>query len=159
MEIFIPEHREILIALAKHEVAFMLIGGYAVIHYGYGRTTADMDIWLQTGNRNRDKMIKALEEFGIMDEDIEQLKIIDFSDPLPVFWFGQPPRSIDFVTRISSINFEDAIKEVRYFLLENIKIPVIHYEHLILSKSTTGRLKDKADIEELQRINQYRKNL
>ncbi len=24
----------------------MLIGGYAVIYYGYQRTTTDMDIWL-----------------------------------------------------------------------------------------------------------------
>lgn len=70
MNIFIPEHRDILFALVKHEVAYMLIGGYAVIHYGYERTTADMDIWLQTGNENRDNLIKALEEFGITDESI-----------------------------------------------------------------------------------------
>ena len=41
MNIFIPEHREMLFALVKHEVAFMLIGGYAVIHYDYERTTID----------------------------------------------------------------------------------------------------------------------
>jgi len=35
-------------------------------------------------------------------------------------------------------------------------VPVIQYHHLILTKITTGRAKDKADIEELQRIHKYR---
>ena len=159
MDIFIPEHREMLLALVKHEVAFMLIGGYAVIHYGYERSTGDMDIWLQPGNENRDKLLKALEEFGITDKGIAQLRTMDFSNPLPAFWFGNPPRSIDFITLISNLNFEDAVKEVRFFFLDDKRIPVIHYNHLILSKSTSSRLKDKADIEELQKINKYRKDL
>lgn len=44
MNIFIDEHIQLLKALLKNEVKFMLIGGYAVIHYGYGRTTGDLDI-------------------------------------------------------------------------------------------------------------------
>ena len=158
MNIFIPEHREMLLALVKYQVRFMLIGGYAVIHYGYERSTADMDIWLQLGNDNRDRLVKALEEFGITEDGITELKKIDFTHPLPIFWFGQPPKTIDFVTLVSNISFEDAIKEVKFFFLEKEKIPVIHYHHLILSKSTSSRLKDKADIEELQRINKYRNN-
>lgn len=158
MNIFIPEHREMLLVLVKHRVNFMLIGGYAVIHYGYERSTADMDIWLQLGNDNRDRLLKALEEFGISDDGIAELQKTDFTQPLPVFWLGQPPKTIDFITLISNLRFEDAIKEVKFFTLENEKIPVIHYHHLILSKSASSRLKDKADIEELERINKYRKN-
>ncbi len=55
INILLEEHQQILLALAKYEVNFMLIGGYAVIHYGYERTTGDMDIWLQLGNENRDR--------------------------------------------------------------------------------------------------------
>jgi hypothetical protein len=40
--------------------------------------------------------------------------------------------------------------------LEGITVPVIHYRHLILSKITSERLKDKADVEELQKINQHK---
>jgi hypothetical protein len=39
MNIFFKEHHEILAALLKHRVNFMLIGGYAVNYYGYHRTT------------------------------------------------------------------------------------------------------------------------
>jgi hypothetical protein len=37
--------------------------------------------------------------------------------------------------------------------LNGLTIPFIHLNHLIISKITTGRTKDKNDIEELQRIN------
>ena len=38
-------------------------------------------------------------------------------------------------------------------------MPVIHYHHLLLTKIATGRAKDKADIEELERINKYKKKV
>ncbi len=154
---FIDEHLRILSALVKNKVDFMLVGGYAVIHYGYDRNTGDMDIWLKTSNENREKLIGALKDFGVIDEHITVLKEMDFAHPVPVFYFGEEPRRIDFITAISNVTFHEAIKHVNYIELEELSIPVIHYNHLILSKLTTGRMKDKADIEELERINKYRK--
>ena len=157
INIFVEEHQQILFALIKHKVNFILIGGYAVIHYGYDRNTGDMDIWLQTGNENRDKLIAALSDFGVIEEHLNTIKKMDFTNPLPVLFFGQTPRKIDFITKISNITFEEAIKEVNYINLEDVNVPVIHYNHLILSKLTSSRMKDKADIEELEKIHKYRK--
>lgn len=157
MNIFIKEHIELLKALINNHVLFMLIGGYAVIHYGYERTTGDMDIWLQLGNDNKNKLLKALDEFGIEEDDIDQLRKMDFANPLPVFFIGEKPRRIDFVTLINNVSFEMAIKKANYFSIgEKVKVPVIHFDDLILSKTSTGRIKDNADIEELQRINKHR---
>ncbi|MCC6256794.1 MAG: hypothetical protein IT254_00585 [Chitinophagaceae bacterium] len=157
MNILIKEHEELLLCLVKHQVEFMLVGGYAVIHYGYERTTGDMDIWLKLSNNNKEKLTNALIDFGIEETDIALLRNMDFNNPLPVFFIGEKPRSIDFITLISNLRFEDAIKAVNYFPLGEKKIPVINYNHLILSKLTSNRMKDKADIEELERINKYRK--
>jgi len=158
INLFTDEHQQLLSALVKNNVEFMLVGGYAVIHYGYDRSTGDMDIWLRTGNENRERLIEALKDFGVVDEHIETLKKMDFTNPVPVFFFGKEPRKVDFITMIANVKFEEAIQEVNYIELENLKVPVIHYNHLIFSKLTSSRLKDKADIEELQRINKYRKN-
>lgn len=158
INLFTEEHREILEVLLKHKVDFMLVGGYAVIHYGYDRTTGDMDIWLKTGSENRDKLINSLKDFGITEADLETLKKMDFNNPVPVFYFGAEPRRIDFITKISNVAFDEAIRQVNFIELENIQVPVIHYNHLISSKLTSSRLKDKADIEELQKINKFRKN-
>ena len=158
INVLLDEHQQMLSALIKHQVKFILIGGYAVIHYGYERTTGDMDLWLQLGNENRDKLIMALADFGIEEEGLDILRNVDFSNPIQAIHIGTPPRSIDFLTSISNVKFEDAINKVNYFLLEDMNVPVIHYNDLILSKLTSNRLKDKADIEELQKINKYKKN-
>ncbi|MBS1736626.1 MAG: nucleotidyltransferase [Bacteroidetes bacterium] len=158
INLFTEEHREILEVLLKHKVDFMLVGGYAVIHYGYDRNTGDMDIWLKTGNENRDKLINSLRDFGITEADLETLKNMDFNHPVPVFYFGAEPRRIDFITQISNVTFDEAIQKVNFIELGKIQVPVIHYNHLIASKLTSTRMKDKADIEELQKIDKYRKN-
>jgi len=41
-----PAHKEMILAMLRHEVDFLLIGGYAVIFHGYIRATGDMDVWL-----------------------------------------------------------------------------------------------------------------
>lgn len=156
MDVFLDEHKQLLHLLVGHHVQFMLIGGYAVIHYGYGRTTGDMDIWLQLGIENKVRLLKALADFGIEDEDLDQLRQMDFTKPMPVFFIGEAPRRIDFITLVNNVRFAQAIKEVNYFPLGDKDIPVIQYHHLLLTKSGTSRLKDLADIEELERINKYR---
>ena len=156
INLFTNDHQQLLSAMIKNKVDFMLVGGYAVIYYGYDRNTGDMDVWLKTGNENRDKLINALKDFGIVDEHLDTLRQMDFTNPVPVFYLGNVPRKIDFITMISNVHFEDAIQQVNYIRLEEMEIPVIHYKQLILSKLTSSRLKDKADIEELQRINKYK---
>src|SRR5882672_3295015 len=126
MNIFIDEHRQMLLALVKHKVSFMLIGGYAVIHYGYERTTGDMDIWLQLGNENKNRLIEALTDFGIEDADIQHLREMSLNKAVPVFFLGEAPRRIDFVTAISRMAFDDAIRNANYFHLDDKQIPVIH---------------------------------
>lgn len=156
INLFTEDHQQLLSALLKNKVDFMLIGGYAVIHYGYDRNTGDMDIWLKRGNENRDKLIAGLKEFGIIDEHLKMLADMDFTKPIPVFYFGNEPRRFDFITMLSNITFEDAIEQVNYIEMDSLRVPVIYYNHLIASKLTSSRLKDKADIEELEKINKYR---
>ena len=153
----IKEHEELLLALLKHKVAFLIIGGYAVIYHGYDRTTGDMDIWLQPDNKNLPPLLAALKEFGIDEDDISKLSMIDLT-VTQIFFVGDKPRRMDFLTKVSNVRFEEAIAAADYFSIESYRVPVIQYHHLLLTKITTGRAKDKADIEELQRIHKYKKD-
>ena len=152
LNVLIDEHVEMLKLLIKHQVAFIIVGGYAVIHYGYARTTGDMDIWLEMSDKNKTKLIRAFNEYGIEKEDLEKLNLLTFNEELESFYIGQEPFKMDFITRISNVNFSEGIKEASFVHLDSITIPILHYQHLILSKINTDRLKDKADVEELQRI-------
>ena len=151
MDILLPEYKQMLLLLVKHDVNFMLIGGYAVIYHGYERSTTDMDIWLQPDNNNRDKLILALSEFGIGHENLDLLAQKDFNE-ITFFYFGERPRRIDFLTRINGVIFDEAEKEVQSFPFENVQIPIIQYYHLIRSKISNNRPQDKADVEMLQKI-------
>ena len=128
MDILIKEHQELLLALLKHKVAFLLIGGYAVIYYGYDRVTGDMDIWLQPDNKNLRPLLLALQEFGIEGEDIEKLSRVNLTAP-QMFFVGEKPRRIDFLTQVSNIKFEEAANAVNYFSIEGHQVPVIQYDH------------------------------
>lgn len=158
MNILIDEHHFILKCLNKEQVNYMLIGGYAVIYYGYERVTGDMDIWLEPSNANKIKFIKALSHFDIDEEGLNQIVQLDFTIP-QVFYFGQKPKRIDFLTKVTGVQFEDAIKKVNIIQFDDLNVPIIHYNQLLASKTNTGRMKDLADIEELEKIKKQKDQL
>jgi len=155
VDFLLPEFKFIVGLLLKYKVNFMLIGGYAVIYYGYERTTTDLDIWLEPDNANRDKLMSALAEFGISKKSLNELSKTDFARP-QLFFFGEKPRRIDFLTKIKGVKFEEAAAKVNHFAYADLQIPIIHYHHLILSKITNERPQDKADVEMLQKIHKLR---
>jgi len=156
MNIFIEKHQEFIKLLTSAKVDFILIGGYAVIYYGYKRTTGDMDVWLKPDNANKNKLIPVLRELGFNNKGISHIEALDFTKHT-AFHFWKEPERIDCLTHISGVSFEEADMQKVITDVEGISVPFIHYNHLILSKITTDRLKDKADIEELQKIQKLKK--
>lgn len=152
MNILIDEHKKLVEELLDNHVEFILVGGLAVIFYGYSRTTGDLDVWLKPTADNQKKLIEVLRKEKIFDEDITYLNSLDFTKHL-VFHIGEEPSKIDFLTYISGVKYEEADSLKNYFVSGKYNIPIIHLNHLIISKLTSGRLKDKADVEELQKIN------
>jgi len=63
----------------------------------------------------------------------------------------------DFLSQVQNLSWESAIKNVKYFPFYNIQVPIVGYHDLILMKVASSRLKDRADVEELQKIMKYRK--
>ena len=152
MIITYDSHKQFLIKLLKGGVNFILIGGYAVNYYGYGRATGDMDVLLEPNNENRDRLIEVLNKENFDASDLTKLREVDFTKPF-VFFIGEIPLRIDFLTKINLVTYEEADAQKKYFPLEDIQVPVISLDHLVLSKNPTGRENDKTDIEYLQRIN------
>ena len=151
MNIFLDEHLEVLEYLIKHKVKFLLIGGYAVIMHGYRRATGDMDLWLEPNNDNKTLFINALRDLDFEDETLGYIQNLDFTHA-QVLMFGEEPQRIDFLTQINQVAFEEAYNNRLTENFENLVLPIINLRELILSKINTGRAKDIADIEELQRI-------
>ncbi len=151
----LEEHKKFLLLLLKYKVDFMLIGGYAVIYYGYERGTADMDIWLKPTNENRDKFLLALNEHGIGTEYLNAVSKMNFTSA-KVLTLGDKPNKIDILTKVQGVLYEDADKEKQLFPMKDKFIPIIQYHHLIITKMIAGRPQDKADVDVLQKINRKR---
>lgn len=151
MALFLQEHKRFLLLLLKHEVEFILIGGYAVIYHGYERTTNDMDLWLKPTNINRDRFIEALKDHGVVQSGLDAVKKMDFTSS-QVLHIGKPPNKIDFLTKVQGLSFEEAMEKKVSVLLGDEQLPILHYDHLIISKMLAGRPQDKADVDMLQKI-------
>jgi predicted nucleotidyltransferase len=151
MNLFMDATQEVLSMLLRHEVDFIVIGGYAVIFHGYHRTTGDVDLWLKPDNENKRKLIQALEGFGIEKSALQELERQDFQQHL-AFHIGEDPEKIEFLTYIRGLTYEEADSEKTMAAIDHLNIPFLSLDHLVLSKIATGRLRDQADIEELQKI-------
>ncbi|MCK9613601.1 MAG: DUF6036 family nucleotidyltransferase [Bacteroidales bacterium] len=151
MNITHPAHQEMLAALLEYKVDFILVGGYAVIFHGYVRTTGDMDVWLRPTEENKIKLMEVFTQLKFNPGDIKIIEKLNFSDVV-IFHIGEEPERIDFLTRIEGLNFDEAFSRKVFLKLENYKFPVLMYDDLITSKIVTGRLKDKADVEQLIKV-------
>ena len=146
--------QEFLFLLHKYQVKYVIVGGEAVIYYGYVRLTGDVDIFFESMSENVAKLFKALIEFwegqipGI--ESIEELL-----EPGIIIQFGLPPNRSDLINRIEGVDFYEAWanKITESIIIKNMTIPVyyIGIQQLIKNKSSLNRPKDLEDLKYLKR--------
>lgn len=108
------------------------------------RYTKDLDIWIEREEKNSEKVIAALREFGF-----ESLKLTkeDFLSSNVFVQIGFAPVRIDVTSDISGITFGEAYEGRKLVEIEGIIVPVIGMEELIKNKIASGRLQDMADVE------------
>lgn len=138
---------EICALLNKHEVDYLLIGGVAVVFHGYTRSTADIDFWYNPTISNFQKIINAIKEYGI---DVSELEKIVFDPKKTFLRFPTSVFQAEFLPTIpGDISFKAAKENAEVLMINSTKVFVIGYEDLIKNKTSTNRLKDQADVEEL----------
>lgn len=155
MNILLEEHQEFIFKLLDGQVEFILIGGYAVIFHGYGRTTGDMDLWIKPDNENKKKLVEVLRTENIEEDDLKVVASFDFNE-INIFHIGSPPARIDFLTKVPPLKYEEADEHKDFFILEGKNIPVLHLNDLLINKMLSNRPKDIADVDELKKIQQLK---
>jgi hypothetical protein len=146
--IFNEDFRDFLSALNNAEVEYMLVGGYSVIIHGYSRNTGDMDLWVKQTKQNYIKLKIAFADFGMPLFDMIEHKFLDTVN-FDVFTFGRSPSSIEILTKVKGLNFEQAFSQSIFYEDGDLKIRLIHFDDLIKAKKAAGRARDLNDIEQL----------
>lgn len=141
------EFSEFLKLLNSHQVKHLLIGGYALAAHGYVRATNDLDIWVGTDRANAERTGGALREFGypVGEDVIEALRTAN-----RILRMGVPPLRIELLTSISGVEFEDCYSRRILIEVDGLLVPTIALDDLKQNKRSSGRLKDLADVQELE---------
>jgi hypothetical protein len=150
---FSPDIQEFLFLLSKFRVRYVIVGGEAVIYYGFARLTGDIDFFYEATAQNVSKLYRVLDDFwrgsvpGIQSPH-------ELRSPGVIFQFGVPPNRIDLVSAISGVPFHDAWKSRTR---EKVRIKkrfcsvfFIGLDHLIKNKNAVRRHKDLEDLKYLR---------
>jgi hypothetical protein len=140
---FDRDFSEFVALLARHDVRYMIVGGYALAAHGLPRATGDLDAWIWTDSANAERLLVALEEFGFGGVGITH---DDLTSDDCVVQLGYPPYRIDLLTQISGVDFDSAWTRRVEVILGGVVVPFIGREDLIANKRATGRPQDVADV-------------
>lgn len=140
------DFRELLSLFNAESVRYLIVGGFALAHYGRPRYTKDLDIWIDRAEENSRKVFRALARFGA---PLETLTDRDFAEPDIVFQVGVEPLRIDILTDISGVEFARAWDRRETTLYGDVPVYIINKSDYITNKRASGRPSDLRDVEAL----------
>src|SRR2546430_6443125 len=121
-------------------VKYLVLGGYAVIFYGYQRVTKDLDLWISTDPANAQKVAQTLQEFAGFTK--QQANSRMFGTKGKVFVIGREPVRVDILTIASALSFDDCYARRQVVNWEGAEAPLISFDDLRQTKKASGRAKD-----------------
>jgi hypothetical protein len=149
-----PDFKDLLKIFKKHNIRYLIVGGYAVMKYTEPRFTKDLDVFIATDKENADRVYSALKEFGA---PLENLSSEDFAHKGYFYQMGRSPLRVDIMMSIPGIEFDEAWKDREFVKLDDLCIPFISRSNLIRTKEASGRPQDKIDLEQLKQAEHLEK--
>ena len=144
------DFRDILAELLSARARFLVVGAHAVAVHGIPRATGALDVWIDSEPDNAPRVWSALVRFGAPLEALG-VTTLDLAKPGMIVQLGFPPRRIDIMTSVIGLVFEDAWASRIAHLVDGLEVPFIGRTALLENKRATGRPKDLADIDALER--------
>ena len=135
-------------AFDREQVDYVLIGGFAVILYGFPRLTQDLDILVNINHDNIKKIQKSLYDL-FQDESVYEITI-DELNKYAVIRYGSPEGfHVDIMAKVGEIADFNTV-ESRIIQVENVPICIATPESLFNMKKDSIRPEDQRDIEFLK---------
>ena len=115
------------------------------------RATGDSDIWVVGSERNAAKVTAAVSELGF---DVPGLTDEKFTSGNrgKVVQKGRLPLRIDVITIVDGVSFEDCYERKVTEEWDGLRVPLISRDDLLRNKTASGRPKDLADVDALERV-------
>lgn len=136
---------ELLKALAREGVDYVLVGAVALNLHGIVRATEDIDLFIRPDGENVDRLKRALRRVWD-DPDIAEISAHDLLGDYPTIRYGPPGEGfvIDLLARLgSAFSFESL--EVQTVSIDGVPVRVATPSTLYRMKKDTMRPIDRAD--------------
>jgi hypothetical protein len=137
--------------LNRHQVRYLLVGGYALAAHGYVRMTEDIDIAVAPDADNSRRWILALSALPdgaageLADEadpfEGDHLHAIRINDEI----------TVDVMPSVPGVPFSDLEQDAETMVLDGVAVPVLGLKGLLKTKQGL-RPKDQADAALLKRV-------
>jgi hypothetical protein len=148
------DFKELLSEFAAAGVEYLLVGGYAVVHYSRPRFTKDIDLWVSGAPENLARVAAALEAFGAPRQVCEHVRQLA---PTEVVFFGSAPARVDILRDVEGIRFEECYPRRVEVTWDGVPISVIAMDDLIANKTAVGRPQDLIDVQLLRKVQTKRR--
>lgn len=132
---------------------YLVIGGFAVIAHQYVRATEDSDLLVPVDEPNVERLAAAMAELEAVVTatgappthgqlaETAHLRLETTAGLVDLLREGDPP-----------LDFQSGYDDRMTVVLDDVEIPVAGLALLATLKRVAGRLRDRADLEELERI-------
>lgn len=145
------DFKDLLQAFAKHEVRYLVVGGYAAMLYSQPRFTKDLDLWIEPAKDNARRIMHAFGEFGMPLIDVTPE---DFAQENFQYMIGRSPVLFDFLTSLPGLCFSTCWNGRNTDESEGFPIHYLSKARLIEAKTLAGRPQDLSDLDEIRRASE-----
>jgi hypothetical protein len=150
--------RELFRALARHDVAYVTIGGIAIQAHGGQRLTQDLDVAIAASTDNIARLAGALLDLdarilgpnGRRSQSVPAAPLLASSDQWHLITAHGP---LDILTLPAHLgSFEDMRARAHEVPLGDLSVPIAHRDDLLKMKRAAGRPQDLADVQLLESL-------
>ena len=142
------DFREFLKLLNRHRVEYLVVGGYSVAYHGYPRYTGDLDIFEAISARNGAALTKVFRDFGFAEGVPDPAA---FQQRGQIVRIGREPMRLEILNEIDGVAFANCYARRIRARLDGLAVNIIGFDDLLRNKRSSGRPKDRADVDVLAR--------
>ena len=143
------DFEEFIELLAEKRVKYVIVGAFAVAFHSKARNTGAIDFFVDPELKNAKALLHVLADFGFESLEITEADLVK---PDVILQLGYEPNRIDIMTSISGVAFSKAFKNKIVGKFGKRQAYFISRNDLIRNKIAAGRLKDRADVEQLRKV-------
>ncbi len=157
---------EILEALYKKKVKYLIVGGLAVNLYGVPRLTQDIDLIISTRKLNVVRINEVLKYLGytprlpVNPKDLtDSEKVKDWIENRNLktfsFYHKEDNYKVIDILLVHPLHFEESFKNKTVKKVKDFEIYLASINDLIKTKGFSGRMQDASDIKMLKKVRKY----